>query len=35
MLKSGLLAGVKPELGVEDRPRPFLEPGLEDMTGER
>ena len=35
MLKSGLLAGVRFELGGEDRPRPFLEPGLEDMLGER
>ena len=32
MLKSGLLTGVKSELGGEDR---FLEPGLEDMLGKR
>ena len=35
MLKSGLLVDVKTELEVEDRPRPFLEPGLEDMLDER
>ena len=35
MLKSGHLAGVKTELAGEDRPRPFLEPGLEDILGKR